>query len=57
MDSRAQMERVFAPISSETGRVGKVVLDAAYHVHTALGPGLNEWLYKDSFVILGAPGV
>ncbi len=46
MDSRAQKSRVFAPIPSEAERVGKVVLDAAYRVHTALGPGLLESVYE-----------
>ncbi len=46
MDSRAQKARVFAQIPSETERVGKVVLDAAYRVHTALGPGLLESVYE-----------
>jgi GxxExxY protein len=46
MDSRAQKARVFAPIPSETERVGKGILDAAYRVHTALGPGLLESVYE-----------
>jgi len=46
MDSKAQKARVFAQIPSETERVGKVVLDAAYRVHTALGPGLLESVYE-----------
>ena len=46
MDSRTQIAGVFAPIPSETERVGKIVLDAAYCVHTALGPGLLESVYE-----------
>jgi len=33
---------VFAPISPDVERVGKAVLNAAFKVHTALGPGLLE---------------
>ena len=39
-------KRVFAPISPNVERVGKVVLDAAFKVHTALGPGLLESVYE-----------
>ena len=46
MDSRAQKPRVFSPISVEVERVGKAVLDGAYRVHTALGPGLLESVYE-----------
>lgn len=38
-------KKVFAPIPYEVERVGKVVLDAAYKVHTVLGPGLLESVY------------
>ena len=37
---------MFAPISPNVERVGKVVLDAAFKVHTALGPGLLESVYE-----------
>jgi GxxExxY protein len=37
---------VFAPIPPEVERVGKAVLDAAFKVHTALGPGLLESVYE-----------
>jgi GxxExxY protein len=46
MDSRPQKTRVFAPIPSEVESVGKVVPNAAYRVHTALGPGLLESVYE-----------
>jgi len=39
-------KRVFAPIPPKVERVGKAVLDAAFKVHTALGPGLLESVYE-----------
>ena len=40
--------KIYAPIPVETERVGKTVLDAAFKVHTVLGPGLLESVYKIS---------
>jgi len=42
----ASTGKTFLSIPSEHERVGKTVLDAAYKVHTVLGPGLLESVYK-----------
>ena len=39
-------KKTYAPIPPDVERVGKVVLDAAFKVHTALGPGLLESVYE-----------
>jgi GxxExxY protein len=36
----------FSPIPAVTEEIGKKVLDAAYAVHSALGPGLLESVYE-----------
>lgn len=38
--------KAYPPIPLETERVGKGVLDAAFRIHTALGPGLLESVYE-----------
>jgi GxxExxY protein len=37
---------VFEPIAAETERVATQVMDAAFKVHRALGPGLLESVYE-----------
>jgi len=39
-------KKVFQPIAPDVERIGKAVLDAAFKVHTALGPGLLESVYE-----------
>jgi GxxExxY protein len=39
-------KKFYAPIPAETEKVGKLVLDTAYKVHTVLGPGLLESVYR-----------
>ncbi|HUW56327.1 MAG TPA: GxxExxY protein [Planctomycetota bacterium] len=44
---REQTEKsAFEPIPEETDRIAAAVVDAAYHVHAALGPGLLESVYE-----------
>jgi GxxExxY protein len=46
MLSSTDSTAVYVPIPQETERIGKIVLDAAFRVHTNLGPGLLESVYE-----------
>jgi GxxExxY protein len=37
---------VFQPVPADVERIGKLILNAAYKVHTTLGPGLLEAVYQ-----------
>src|SRR5829696_4369170 len=39
-------KKLYAPISPTIERIGKAILDAAFKIHTALGPGLLESVYE-----------
>jgi GxxExxY protein len=38
----------FEAIPGDTERLGKALLDAAFEVHTVLGPGFLERIYEDA---------
>ena len=40
----------FQPLSEQIERVGKTIVDAAFTVHTNLGPGLLEKVYEKCLV-------
>jgi GxxExxY protein len=40
---------MFTEISEEENRIGREIVNAAYHVHKELGPGLLEKVYEVCF--------
>lgn len=38
--------KIFEPIAPQVEKIGKAILDAAFKVHTTLGPGLLESVYE-----------
>ncbi len=46
MEAKRSVRSSFKPIPAEVEAIGKSVLDAAFKVHTALGPGLLESVYE-----------
>ena len=43
--------RGFVQISNELDRIGKKIVDCAFIIHKAMGPGLLESIYQDCFEI------
>jgi len=46
MEEKKAIPRIFKPIPPEVEAIGRKILDAAYTVHTELGPGLLESVYE-----------
>jgi GxxExxY protein len=47
---RREVEEMAVIVTSEAeDRIGRHIVDAAYHVHAALGPGLLEAVYEECF--------
>jgi GxxExxY protein len=58
MDSRPKFAKPYIPIPAEVEAIGKTILDAAFSVHTALGPGLLESVYETCLIYeIGARGL
>lgn len=43
------MKKSFEPVSDELERIGKIIVQSAFNVHKALGPGLLERVYEVAF--------
>jgi GxxExxY protein len=48
-DFKQGSQKHFLPIPDELNDLGKSIVDAAYHVHKNLGPGLLEKIYEICF--------
>lgn len=48
-ESTKSIKKAFDPIPKELEIIGKEIVDAAYTVHKALGPGLLERVYEVCF--------
>lgn len=40
---------IFTPVSKDSDQIGKDIVDCAFHIHKALGPGLLEGIYQEAF--------
>ena len=45
-----EIKKELLPLSDREEEIGKIVVNAAYKVHSALGPGLLEKIYEICFV-------
>lgn len=43
-------EKRFEPLTENDERIGKIIVDCAYKVHSLLGPGLLEKIYEICFI-------
>jgi GxxExxY protein len=52
------MSHNFEPLSARENELGKIVIDIAFTLHKALGPGLLESVYEKCFCYeLGSRGI
>ncbi len=42
-------KKAFQPVGEDLERIAKIIVDSAYKVHSALGPGLLEKVYEVCF--------
>ncbi len=49
-DTKTPSRAAIEPVSTELAVIGKEIVDAAFQVHTTLGPGLLESIYEECFV-------